>query len=245
MSIPLWPLFAVIAFLYSSVGLGGGSAYAALLSIFNIPYQHIAPTALTLNLIVALLGAWQFTRAGHLHLRRVWPLFAASTPAAFLGGILPISRSIFQFLLLLTLVLVAARIYFWPHKKHVLTLAGLSRQWILASLGAILGFIAGVVGIGGGIYLVPILIALGLAGEKEAAAMGPFFVWLNSLAGLGGHLQRLSFPWHFILPLSGAVLIGGLVGSWAGAFRYSRATMQRVLGSVILLAIVLLIRKML
>jgi len=245
MSPLVWPLFAVFAFLYGSVGLGGGSAYAALLSILKIPYQYIAPTALTLNLVVTFIGALQFAKAGHFRVRRFWPLLLASAPMAFLGGVLPISRQLFQFLLLFTLILVAVRIYLWPARAELLTIPTKAQPWILALLGAMLGFIAGVVGIGGGIYMVPLLIALGLASEKQAAAVGPFFVWLNSLAGLAGHLQRMAFPWHFILPLTGVVLIGGWAGSWAGAFRFSRQTMQRALGVVILLAIALLTRKML
>ncbi len=108
-------------------------------------------------------------------------------------------------------------------------------------LGTVFGLTAGIVGIGGGIYLVPLILILGLGTEREAAAAGAVFTWINSVAGLAARIQRLSVDWDALAPLAGAVAVGAALGAWMGASWLSRRTMQRVLGGIVLLAIALLL----
>ena len=116
---------------------------------------------------------------------------------------------------------------------------------MIVFLGAILGFVAGSVGIGGGIYLVPLIIMFGLGSEKEAAATGATFIWFNSLAGVIARLQSGTIDTDFILPLTGAVMVGGFTGSYLGAVRYNAKTIQNVMGFVVIIAIVVLSRDIL
>lgn len=242
--IPLCLLFMIIAFVYGSVGLGGGSSYTALLFLFGFSHVVIPTVSLSLNTVVSSSAAWQYFRAGHVRWRLIWPFLVTSIPAAYLGGSLEISARVFQVLLMATLVLVAARIYLWEEPNVVRPHAGSTQIFISMVLGGALGFVAGVVGIGGGIYLVPLILILGLGEMKEAAAAGAVFIFINSISGLMARIGTFDFPTELILPLGISVLIGGGLGSWLGASRYRAGTLQRILGVIILAAIGLLIRKL-
>ena len=115
----------------------------------------------------------------------------------------------------------------------------------MVGLGAILGFVAGSVGIGGGIYLVPLIVMFDLGSEKEAAAAGTIFIWVNSLAGVFARAQAGTFDIDFILPLIGAVIAGGLAGSYLGSFKFQAETIQKIMGTVIIFAIIFLFRGIL
>ncbi|MFP4596891.1 MAG: sulfite exporter TauE/SafE family protein [Persicimonas sp.] len=236
-------LFLVVSSLYSSVGLGGGSSYTALLAILGASHAVIPGVSLTLNAVVTLLGSINYIRQGHARFRLIAAFVVTSVPMAYLGGSLEIAPQLFYAILLATLVLVALRIYLVPDPKLDLDLG--PRTKIIAALliGAILGLIAGIVGIGGGIYLVPIIIILGLGDAKEAAATGAIFIFVNSLGGLAAHLQRGAVEPAEIWPLVVAVVLGGFIGSHLGAARFEKETVRRVLGVVILFAIVLLTRR--
>ena len=238
-------LFVLVAFIYSSVGLGGGSSYTALMAIFGISYLDIPTTSLTLNLIVTSIGVINFWRNGHGRLGLIGPFILTSIPMAYLAGTLPLSKNIFQLLLLITLILVVIRIYFLNNLQFSFQLSG-TRKWVfILGLGAVLGFVAGAVGIGGGIYLVPLIIMFGLGSEKEAAAAGAMFIWVNSLAGVIARSQSGMFDAGFILPLAGAVIVGGFGGSYLGAVRFDAKTIQKVMGAVVIIAIIFLLRDIL
>ncbi len=230
--------------MYSSVGLGGGSSYTALMVIFGLSHRVIPTTSLTLNLLVSFLGMVNFWRGGHLSIRLVAPFLLASVPMAYLGGALSLSRELFLWLLLGSLVLVAARIYLWRGQSLAAGFTDNQRWAVSLGLGAALGFVAGTVGIGGGIFLVPIILALGLAAEKEAAAAGAIFIWTNSLAGLISRSQRGTFESATILPLALAVVVGGYLGSRFGATRLTPDTIRKTLGVIILIGIVFLIGQL-
>ena len=236
-------LFLVVAFIYSSVGLGGGSSYTALMAIFGINYLIIPTTSLALNLIVTSIGVINFWRNGHGRLGLIGPFMVTSIPMAYLAGTLILSKDIFQLLLLITLMLVVIRIYFLNTLKFSFQLSGVKKWVFILGLGTVLGFVAGTVGVGGGIYLVPLIIILGLGTEKEAAAMGAIFIWLNSCAGLAARAGNFPDP-VIILPLVLAVIIGGAAGSFLGANKYEPRTMHKLLGGVILIAIAILFSKM-
>jgi uncharacterized membrane protein YfcA len=238
-------LFLLVAFTYSSVGLGGGSSYTALMAIFGISYQIIPTTSLSLNLIVTSIGVINFWRNGHGRMGLIVPFMVTSIPSAYLAGTLILSKDIFQLLLLMTLMLVVIRIYFLNNLKFYFQLSGVIRWVFILGLGAVLGFVAGTVGIGGGIYLVPLIVMFGLGSEKEAAAAGAVFIWVNSLAGVIARAQEGTFNLDFILPFAGAVIVGGFAGSYFGSSKYEAKTIQKIMGAVIIIAIIFLLRKIL
>ena len=235
--------FCIVAFLYSSVGLGGGSSYTALMAIIGVHYLLIPTISLTLNLIVTSIASINFLRGGHGRIRLLLPFLITSIPMAYIGGSLHFPKDIFFLLLMATLVLVALRVYVWDRPELRLNLTDSGKLAISLMTGGILGFIAGAVGIGGGIYLVPLIIILRLGTEKEAAATGAIFIWLNSCAGLAARVGDFPNP-VTILPLVLAVIIGGAAGSFLGANKYKPRTMQKFLGGVILIAIAILFGKM-
>lgn len=236
-------LFFIIAFIYSSVGLGGGSSYTALMAIFGINTLAIPMVSLSLNLFVTSIGSFNFIRNKHAKIKLILPFLIPSIPMAYLGGSLDLPKEIFYWVLLISLIFVAARIYLWQSMSFQLNLKKNEKLIISLIAGSVLGLIAGIVGIGGGIYLVPLIIILGLGTEKEAAACGAIFIWLNSASGLLSRLQYNSIDLTNYIPLIIAVIAGGALGSYMGSFKFSPKVMDKMLGLVILIAIIFLTKK--
>lgn len=239
------PVLAVLCFgitiAYASVGLGGGTAYTALLAILGASYQMIPTVSLLLNVVVTTIGSLIFLQARHGRLALILPFVSTSVPAAYIGGLLSVSPDFFYGLLLVTLALVAARIFVWDDTTFDLELNRGHEILLSLVLGTLLGLVAGIVGIGGGIYLVPIILIFGLGTEREAAAAGAVFTWINSGAGLAARMHRLSVEWVELMPLVGAVGVGAGLGAWMGASWLSRRAMRRVLGVIVVVAILLLL----
>jgi uncharacterized membrane protein YfcA len=246
--IPLWLVaivFLIVAMAYSSVGLGGGSSYIALMVVLGFGALSIPLISLVLSLLVTSFGSYNFIRRGHLRPRLLLPFILTSMPMAWLGGYLQIPKAIFHWILLISLVVVVLRIYGWRNTSFRLQLTSQQKIVVSLSAGGILGLLAGIVGIGGGIYLVPLIIILGLGSVREAAACGAVFIWLNSLVGL---LSRLQFNYIDLtpyLPLLLAVMAGGAMGSFLGSSRLSTDVMEKILGSVVIVAIFFLGRAIL
>ncbi len=238
-------LFGLVAFLYSSVGLAGGSSYIALLTIFGASYVFIPTISLAMNILVSSIGAINYFRGHHARFRLIFPFLISSIPMAYWGGSIHLPANIFNILLIIFLSIVALRIYLF--NKFSLHYELDNKSKIIASLfiGIILGFISGALGLGGGIYLIPLIILLGLGTEKEAAACGSFFIWVNSIAGILARLQTQPLPDAGIIPLLIFVGIGGYAGSFLGANRFKPRTMQRLLGIIVLIAIIFLLKKVL
>lgn len=236
--------FFIVAFAYSSVGLAGGSSYTALMLILGMSTTTIPIVSLTLNLFVSSIGSFNFIRHKHLNLKLLLPFIATSIPMAYVGGMLHLPKEIFFWILFISLLFVILRIYFWRSTSLHLNLDNSGKLIVSLFAGSILGFVAGTVGIGGGIYLVPLIIILGLGTQKEAAATGIVFIWLNSLSGLISRLQYNSIDLTPYLPLIVAVLLGGYLGSHMGASRFSPRIMEKILGTIILLAVILLAKKL-
>ncbi|NNK92994.1 MAG: sulfite exporter TauE/SafE family protein [Desulfobacterales bacterium] len=236
-------IFAFVAFFYASVGLGGGSSYTALLAIFGASTATIPMVSLTLNIVVTTFGSILFLRQGHARLRLIAPFLLSSIPMAYLGGMLHLPKGFFYALLLLSLSFAVIKIYF-PGPAISLSLTKRQQLAVAISCGALLGLIAGITGIGGGVYLVPLIILLGLGSAKEAAACGAFFIWVNSVSGLLARVQFNSIDIVYYVPLVVAVMIGGITGTILGAGHFKSGTMQRILGSILVVAIFLLGRKM-
>jgi hypothetical protein len=238
-------LFFVVAFAYTSIGLAGGTSYTALLAIFGINTLAIPMISLTLNVFASSIGSFNFIRNKHARLNLILPFFISSIPMSYLGGALKVQKEIFYWLLLISLIIVALRIYVWENTTIKLNM-GQTGKIILSLLsGSVLGLVSGIVGIGGGIYLIPLIIIFGLGTEKEAAACGAIFIWANSLSGLISRLQYNMVDLSaYILPII-AVIAGSILGSFMGATKFSPKTMQKVLGIIIIFAIILLLRKVL
>ena len=233
----LVPFFFAAAILYSSVGHGGASAYLAILVLAGFPRQSIAPTVLALNMLVTLLGAINYYRAGHSDARILLPFILTSIPAAFLGGSLHVSEQTLSIILGLTLLVAGLRFVIFT--KPVAAKQVLSRKLLFGvglPVGFALGFLAGLIGIGGGIFLSPLLLIMGWADAKKTAAVSAGFILLNSLSGLAAHIIKGTADWTLLGILSVAVLIGGGIGSYIGAFRLLAITLQRLLGLVLLVA---------
>ena len=243
-SLLLLPIMFLIAFLYSSVGLGGGSSYTAVLTIFSIHYLAIPTISLTLNLFVTTIGSITFIVNKHVRLNLLLPFLLSSIPLAYLGGSLQLPQDIFLWILWASLIFVVLRIYFVEQMNFHLDVSQNQKLFISAIAGMLLGFISGVVGIGGGIYLIPLILILGLGTAKEAAACGAIFVWVNSAVGLSARTIHQPIDIIQYIPLIVAVVIGGLLGSYLSARRYSAKTIEKVLGIVVVIAIILLGRKL-
>ncbi len=236
-------IFATVAFFYASVGLGGGSSYTALLAIFGASTVTIPMVSLTLNILVTTFGSIVFLLHGHARLRLIAPFIIVSIPMAYLGGTLQLPKTVFHVLLMVSLSIAAARIYF-PSSQKALQLKPRGQFLLALGCGAVLGLVAGITGIGGGVYLVPLIIILGLGTAKEAAACGAFFIWVNSVSGLLARIQFNEIDIVPYMPLVLAAMLGGMAGTLMGAGRFQVRTMRRILGSVLIVAILMLGRKL-
>ena len=210
-------LFFVTAVLYSSVGFGGGSTYLALLLIWGIPYFIFPVVALSCNVIVVSGNCFNYIRAGNLNLRLLIPYLIGSIPLAFLGGSLPLEKSFFEILLFLVLV-AAGTLLLFNFKSYDDREKSYQKIPTLVSIliGAALGFISGVVGIGGGIFLSPILFLIRAGRPKHIVTSASLFILINSIFGIIGQLTKnvvlmevLNY-WYLLV----AVLIGGQVGNF-------------------------------
>ena len=232
------------AMLYASVGHGGASAYLALLALGGFGRDMAAPTALALNILASGIGAMSYYRAGHFNGRLLLPFVLPSIPAAYIGATLAISERTFAALLGGALLIAAVR-FLLPATPHLQSRAVTTgRLWGMGlPIGFSLGFVSGLIGIGGGIFLSPLLLFLRWADARTTAAVSAPFILLNSLAGLAGHLQRglPAAAGSLIGGMGIAVAIGGMGGAYTGAFRLAPVTLQRILGTILLMAGVKLI----
>ena len=232
-------LFAV-AVLYSSVGHAGASGYLAVLALTGLAPEAMKPTALVLNLVVATVGAIQFTRAGHFSWRTFWPFALASIPAAYVGGAMKLPVSSYKAIVGIVLLLSAVRLL-WTARQ-----ASAEREAVADSvappvgaalpIGAGLGFLSGLTGVGGGIFLSPVLLFLGWASTKRTAAVSVWFILVNSASGLLGHLASVQSVPAAVSLWAPAVLVGGLIGSTLGSRVLPGPAIRRLLAVVLVLA---------
>jgi uncharacterized protein len=232
---------ALAAGLYGSVGHGGASLYIVILSFVGLASSELRPIALTLNIIVASAGAWRFIKAGYFDLKLIWPLILGGVPFAFLASQIPLERALFEPLLAVALGLAALRYLIWPtgpKTQRAIT----PKPSLVVGVGATLGGLAGLTGIGGGVYLSPFLVYTGWADAKRAAGIAACFIVANSCAGLAGLSLKpdgldpiVSLD---VLMMAASVLLGGWLGAGLGANRFNPKRVLQALGLVLGLAAV-------
>lgn len=224
----------LVAFLYASVGHGGASGYLALMAIFSITPEVMKPTALLLNLFVSLTSFIQFYRGRHFLWKIFLPLALASVPLAFVGGMLVADANLYKKILGLLLLIPVARFLFFSNtsaSELKKSNAGLS-----LFIGAVIGFLSGLIGIGGGIILSPVLLILKWTDQKQTAAISALFIFVNSLSGLAGQLTKgiqfnTNMVWYVVI-----AFVGGICGAYFGALRFKQTVLKNVLAVVLLLA---------
>jgi uncharacterized membrane protein YfcA len=223
----------VVAVLYSSVGHGGASGYLAVMAFIAVAPNVTRPTSLLLNVFVASIGTFQFYRAKHFDWKVFTPFAAASIPFAFVGGMVSLPTNIYKMILGAVLTLAALRLA-WnftfekePEKPKI---------WLALIIGAVIGLLSGLVGVGGGIFLTPILLLMNWAETKKAAGVSAMFILVNSISGLAGNYAQVfvlpSSVWFWII----AAAAGGIIGSTLGSRRFNSLTLRRVLAVVLLFA---------
>lgn len=227
-------LIGLAALLYSSVGHAGASGYLAAMTLCGTASAALKPTALVLNLLVASLGSYRFLKAGHFRWRLLWPFALTSVPGAFIGGAMKLSDPVYRRLLGAALVLAALRLAL-PSEE---TVAEPSPPPVPAALawGALMGFGSGLIGVGGGIFLSPLLLLAGWAGMRQTAAVSVVFILINSAAGLAGHLASLQSLPKEAGAWAAAAFVGGMVGSELGSRRLPPDWLKRLLAVVLAVA---------
>jgi uncharacterized membrane protein YfcA len=226
-------LIGLIALLYSSVGHAGASGYIAVLALCGVATELLKPTALSLNLVVATVATIIFARAGWLRWRLLAPFLIASIPAAFLGGMLHLPVAAYKLAMALALAYAAWRL--WQARQTAVADETVRPpSWPVAlAIGAAIGLTSGLIGVGGGIFLSPLLMLMGWSGPRTTAAASAAFILANSAAGLAGHgLAAGGLPAE--APLWAAcALAGGLAGSWLGAVRLPALLLRRLLAGAL------------
>ena len=228
----------LVAVLYSSVGHGGASGYLGVMAFLAVAPEVTRLTALVLNLFVASIAFVQFYRAKHFDWKIFLPFAVASVPMAFVGGMIHLPTTVYKIILGVTLMLAAIRLAINIKSERE---PNAPPVWVCLIIGAVLGLVSGLVGVGGGIFLTPILLLFNWTETKKAAGISALFILVNSIAGLlGNRVQVLELPstvWIWIT----AAIIGGIIGATLGSFRFNSLTLRRVLAVGLLIAGVKLI----
>jgi uncharacterized membrane protein YfcA len=223
----------IVAVLYSSVGHGGASGYLAVMALLAVAPEITRPTALVLNLSVASIGAYQFYRSGYFSWRVFLPFAVTSIPFAFIGGMIQLPTNFYQIVLGIVLILAALRLA-WKFSATIEP--KMPNIGIALAIGAVIGLLSGLVGVGGGIFLTPVLLLMNWSETKQAAGVSALFILVNSISGLLGNYQQVAklppYVWFWIA----AAAVGGTVGSTLGAKRLDSLMLRRVLALVLIFA---------
>jgi uncharacterized membrane protein YfcA len=229
-----YSLLFFVAFLYASVGHGGASGYLALMAIFSVTPDVMKPTALLLNLFVSLTSFIQYYRGKHFNWKIFLPFAIASIPMAFVGGMITVDTIIYKKILGLLLLIPVTRFLFFQN----ISVQDLKKSNTILSLliGAVIGLLSGMIGIGGGIILSPVLLLLKWSNMKQAAAISALFIFVNSISGLAGQLTK---GIHFnpdMFAYVGIAFTGGLLGAYFGAMRFNQTVLKYLLALVLAIA---------
>jgi uncharacterized membrane protein YfcA len=241
MSDIIWMLiFFITAFFYSASGLGGASAYLAYFSIMKVDYTHIPATALFLSVISTFTSTINWIREKYINKTAI-PFLIVSVPSAFLGGKIKLSEQTFNILLIITLLIVGI-LMFKPESKNrengkiQQNITTTKKKIILAlPISAAIGFVSGTIGIGGGVFLIPIIYGMGIMDYKYASATGAIFIFLNSISGLFGQITKQTPDINLILKFSAPVISGAFLGSFLSSKKFSANLVKKIFGGVVIL----------
>lgn len=233
-------LFFLVAVAYSAVGFGGGSSYNALLILSGMDYRLVPAVALSCNILVVTGGVYHYARAGVLTVGHLLPFIVFSIPMAWLGGRVPVSEQVFVGLLGFSLLVAALQMIRRRQDEPDQNAAVNARYRVTSAItGGLIGLLSGITGVGGGIFLAPVIYMLNLAPARTVAGITSGFILVNSLAGLSGQLMKTGDyspldGWLDTWPLFIVVLIGGQVGSRLGAYRLPETWIKRLTAILIL-----------
>lgn len=227
-------LIACVAFAYAMVGHGGASGYLALMALAGMSVAVMRPSALVLNLFVSAISFTQYARTGHFRWRVFWPFAILSIPAAWLGAQVDLDPAVYKRILAVCLLFAVARMFglFGKGSEEIKPVPLV----LAAVIGAALGFVSGMIGIGGGVLLSPVLLLFNWADMKTTAATSALFIFVNSASGLLGVLGQGETLSPHMVPWIAAAVAGGLLGGWVGAIKMDNMRLKQALGVVLLLA---------
>ena len=238
----IWLFLAVlplIAFLYASVGHGGASGYLALMAIFSFAPETMKPTALLLNLFVAAIAFYHYYKAGYFNKKLFMSFAISSIPLAFVGGMIEVDATLYKKILAILLIFALLKMLNVFGKES--TIIKDVKLWQGLIVGGLIGFFSGLIGIGGGIILTPVILLLHWGKMKEAAAVSALFIWVNSAAGLIGQLSsgyKISSQAFILVAIA---LVGGYIGSYYGSKKFNNKFLRQLLAFVLIIASVKLI----
>ncbi|TXB66774.1 sulfite exporter TauE/SafE family protein [Vicingus serpentipes] len=232
-------LLPIVAFMYSSVGHGGASGYLAMMALFGFAPESMKPTALLLNLFVAAISFVHYTKAGHFN-KKLFLVFAfASIPMAFIGGMIEVDASFYKKILAVLLVFAIFRMLnvFGKEVNNVKDV----KIWQGLFVGGSIGFFSGLIGIGGGIILSPVILLMHWGKMKEAAAVSALFIWVNSAAGMFGQIYSGVRIDEQVFILVGTAVLGGFFGAYYGSKHFNNNLLKYMLAFVLAIACIKLI----
>lgn len=227
-------ILPIVSFLYSSVGHGGASGYLALMALFSFAPESMKPTALLLNIFVAGISFYYYFREGHFNKKLFISFAVASIPLAYLGGTLEVDASIYKKILAVLLIFAILKMLnvFGKESDNIKQI----KLWQGLFVGGVIGFFSGLIGIGGGIILTPIILLLHWGKMKEAAAVSALFIWVNSAAGLVGQLASGVSIEKESFVLVAIALIGGVLGGYYGSKKINNQRLRYILAFVLIIA---------
>ncbi len=228
-------LIFAMGVLYSTVGHAGASGYLAAMALFGLAPDVMKPTALLLNILVASIAAVQFHRAGYFSWDIFWPFAVSSIPFAFIGGALSLPGSFYKQVVGIILLFAAYRLFQNRQSAVTDSVKPVPVLWAVLS-GAGIGLLSGAVGVGGGIFLSPLLLFMGWAKTKQTAGVSSAFILVNSIAGIAGHLAGVKSLPDAIYPLAFAAILGGIIGSRLGSRGFANSTLYSLLAVVLVIA---------
>lgn len=227
-------ILPIVSFLYSSVGHGGASGYLALMALFSFAPESMKPTALLLNLFVAGISFYYYYKEGYFNKKLFLSFAIASIPLAYIGGTLDVDASFYKKILAVLLIFAILKMLnvFGKESDNIKQV----KLWQGLIVGGIIGFFSGLIGIGGGIILTPVILLLHWGKMKEAAAVSALFIWVNSAAGLTGQLRHGVTLEKESFLLVAIALIGGVLGGYYGSKKINNQRLRYVLAFVLIIA---------
>jgi hypothetical protein len=228
--------FFLAAVMYSSVGHAGASAYLAVMALFGTAQSEMKPTALTLNVLVASIATVRFARVGYFSWRLFWPFALGSVPFAFVGGAITLDTRVYQYVVGVALAYAAVRMWREAADARASAVVSDPPVPVAVACGATIGFLSGATGVGGGVFLSPVVLLARWASPKATAAVSSAFILANSVSGLAGNLTSLASLPNGIGVWLACAGVGGAIGSGLGSTRFASSTVRRMLGVVLALA---------